>query len=144
MDDSEAAIIIMHRLRALGIKLSVDDFGRGYSSLSYLHRLPINYLKIDRSFVSQMQNNAENSEIVRTIILLAKNLNLEVIAKDIETKEQTDYLKSLSCDFGQDYLYSKPVDAQQAAALIANTFSTTESAAQSDNLIFDLGNEIAH
>ena len=144
MEDSESAIAIMRRLHALGIKLSIDDFGTGYSSLSYLHRLPINYLKIDRSFVSQMQINSENREIVRTIILLAKNLNLEVIAEGIETIEQADYLKSLDCGFGQGYLYSKPVAARQAAALIRNDFSGSSTKMKLNDSIFELITETAH
>ena len=123
MEDSEASIEIMNRLKSLDIKLSIDDFGTGYSSLSYLHRLPINYLKIDRSFVSQMQTNSENLEIVRTILTLARNLNLEVIAEGIETREQANYLKSLKCGFGQGFYYSKPVPARNAGALIGKSFA---------------------
>ena len=134
MEDSETAISILNRLRMHNIKLSMDDFGTGYSSLSYLHRLPIDYLKIDRSFVSQMQINSENREIVRTIILLAKNLNLEVIAEGIETVEQADYLKTLNCDFGQGYLYSKPIDVQQAGTLITCNSNVKEKTAENTAL----------
>ena len=144
MEDSEAAIAVMNRLRALDIKLSIDDFGTGYSSLSYLHRLPVNYLKIDRSFVSQMQIKSENREIVRTITLLAKNLHLEVIAEGIETREQADYLKSLGCEFGQGFLYSKPVERQQAGALIGNSFANRSASIKSSALIFELVNEANH
>ena len=144
MEDSEAAIATLKRLRALGIRLSIDDFGTGYSSLSYLPRLPVSYLKIDRSFVSQMHINPENREIVRTIILLAKNLNLEVIAEGIETVEQADYLKSLDCHFGQGYLYSKPVAVEQAAALITNDFSNDTAETKSNNSVFDLVSGVSH
>ena len=144
MDDSEAAIAILNRLRALKIKLSIDDFGTGYSSLSYLHRLPLNFLKIDRSFVSQMQNNSENHEIVRTIILLAKNLNLAVIAEGIETSAQADYLRSLNCDFGQGFLYSEPVDASAAALLITGDFSISTTETKSDDFGFELLNQTTH
>ncbi|MEO8072224.1 MAG: EAL domain-containing protein [Acidobacteriota bacterium] len=145
MKDSEAAILIMNNLRALGIKLSIDDFGTGYSSLSYLHRLPINYLKVDRSFVSQMQENSENREIVRTIILLAKNLNLEVIAEGIETIEQAQYLKSLTCNFGQGYLYSKPVDAPSATKLLfEENFSNSKTRIIISDFAADLINDVAH
>jgi EAL domain-containing protein (putative c-di-GMP-specific phosphodiesterase class I) len=118
MEDSGAAIGIMNRLRALGVKLSIDDFGTGYSSLSYLHRLPINFLKIDRSFVSKMQSNHENGEIIRSIIMLADNLEIEVIAEGIETGEQAKRLKDLNCKFGQGYYFSKPVDREQAGYLL--------------------------
>ena len=118
MESNQRAIGIMNRLRELGVKLSIDDFGTGYSNLSYLHRMPINYLKIDRSFVSRLQTNYENNEIVRTIVMLAKNLGFEVIAEGVETQEQAEQLKMLNCTFGQGYLFSKPLDASQVQALI--------------------------
>jgi diguanylate cyclase (GGDEF)-like protein/PAS domain S-box-containing protein len=114
MENSQQAIVIIKKLRELGIRLSIDDFGTGYSSLSYLQQLPINYLKIDRSFINLMSSNTENGEIVRTIVMLARNLNLEVIAEGIETEEQAQLLVGLNCSFGQGYLYSKPTDADQA------------------------------
>ena len=144
MEDSEAAIRVMNRLRALGVKLSIDDFGTGYSSLSYLHRLPVNYLKIDRSFVGAMQTAPENREIVRTIIMLAKNLNLEVVAEGIEESGQADYLKSLGCHFGQGYFYSKPVPAEQAGALITGGASVPASQAEATNLSIELVNNAEH
>jgi EAL domain-containing protein (putative c-di-GMP-specific phosphodiesterase class I) len=118
MESNQRAIEIMNQLRKLGVKLSIDDFGTGYSNLSYLHRMPVNYLKIDRSFVSRLQTNYENNEIVRTIVMLAKNLGFEVIAEGVETQEQAEQLKMLNCTFGQGYLFSKPLDASQIQALI--------------------------
>jgi diguanylate cyclase (GGDEF)-like protein/PAS domain S-box-containing protein len=118
MESNQRAIEIMNRLRDLGIKLSIDDFGTGYSNLSYLHRMPVNYLKIDRSFVSRLQTNYENNEIVRTIVMLAKNLGFEVIAEGVETKEQAEQLKMLDCSFGQGYLFSKPLEAVEIGALL--------------------------
>ncbi|HEX8397125.1 MAG TPA: EAL domain-containing protein [Pyrinomonadaceae bacterium] len=129
IEDSELAVTIIKRLRDIGVKLSIDDFGTGYSSLSYLHRLPIDYLKIDRSFVSRMLTNNENSEIVQTVITLAKNLGIEVIAEGIETIEQAEQLRKLNCRFGQGYFYSKPVNAEKARDII--------SAAQFANEIFE-------
>ncbi|HLM01508.1 MAG TPA: EAL domain-containing protein [Pyrinomonadaceae bacterium] len=120
MENSQMAITIMNRLRELGVQLSIDDFGTGYSSLSYLQRLPINYLKIDRSFVNVMNSNHENGEIVRAIIMLAKNLNMQVIAEGIETEEQALQLINLDCPFGQGFLYSKPTNAAQAEAILEN------------------------
>ncbi len=122
MDNTAAAISIMENLHSLGIKISIDDFGTGYSSLSYIHRLPISFLKIDRSFVSQIQFGSENGEIIRTIIMLAKNLNIKVVAEGIETNEQAEFLKNLSCDLGQGYLYSKPVKAKQAELLFKDIY----------------------
>jgi diguanylate cyclase (GGDEF)-like protein/PAS domain S-box-containing protein len=120
MDNSEQAIVVMNRLRALGVELSLDDFGTGYSSLSYLHRLPVNYLKIDRSFVTRMTDGEENSEIVSTIIKLAQNLKMSVVAEGIETAEQLAHLRNLNCAYGQGYYFSKPLEAKSATALIEN------------------------
>lgn len=118
LENSEKAIKIMNRLRALGVELSLDDFGTGYSSLSYLHRLPIDSIKIDRSFVSRMIEGEENNEIVRTIIKLAQNLKMKVVAEGIETAEQLDRLNRLKCGYGQGYLFSKPLKAERAEMFI--------------------------
>lgn len=118
IENSDKAVKVMNRLREIGVELSLDDFGTGYSSLSYLHRLPVNSLKIDRSFVSQMAESEEHSEIVRTIVRLAQNLKMDVIAEGIETAEQLDQLNQLNCGFGQGYLFAKPMDAETAEAFI--------------------------
>jgi EAL domain-containing protein (putative c-di-GMP-specific phosphodiesterase class I) len=120
MDNSDKTITIINRLREIGVEISLDDFGTGYSSLSYLHRLPVNYLKIDRSFVSRMVENKENGEIVNTIIKLAKNLKMKVVAEGIETADQFARLKHLGCEYGQGYFFSKPLEADAAAAFIIN------------------------
>jgi diguanylate cyclase (GGDEF)-like protein len=117
MENAETASMMLTQLRALGVQLSIDDFGTGYSSLSYLHRFPVTTLKIDRSFISRMSAGLENSEIVRTILTLAGNLGMEVVAEGVETEEQLAQLKSMRCDYAQGYLFSKPVDADAAAAL---------------------------
>lgn len=118
LENSDRAVKIMNRLRKLGVELSLDDFGTGYSSLSYLHRLPLNSLKIDRSFVGRVTSNAENSEIVRTIIELAQNLKLEVIAEGVETAKQLAKLKRLNCGYGQGYYFSRPMEAEAAEEYI--------------------------
>ena len=120
MENSHSAITIMNRLRQLGVQLSIDDFGTGYSSLSHLQRLPIDYLKIDRSFINLMNSTYQNGEIVRAIVMLAKNLNMQVIAEGVETEEQALQLIGLDCTFGQGFFYSKPTDAAQAEAIIEN------------------------
>ena len=120
MENSDAAVKMMNRLRSLGIELSLDDFGTGYSSLSYLHRLPVTNLKIDRSFVNQMVVGDENSKLVSTIITLAHNLNINVTAEGIETDDQLEQLKELSCEKGQGYYFSKPLEAEAATELINN------------------------
>ncbi|HEX8723586.1 MAG TPA: EAL domain-containing protein [Pyrinomonadaceae bacterium] len=118
-ENIDTAIGMLTQLRALGVGISIDDFGTGYSSLSYLHRFPIDTLKIDRSFVTQMTDNAENAEIVRTIVTLARSLDMEVVAEGVETREQLCQLGSLGCDYGQGYLFSRPVGAGQAVELLA-------------------------
>jgi diguanylate cyclase (GGDEF)-like protein/PAS domain S-box-containing protein len=118
MENVDTAIDMLAQLRSLGVGLSIDDFGTGYSSLSYLHRFPIDTLKIDRSFVTQMTHNTENAEIVRTIVTLARSLDMDVIAEGVETREQLQQLRGLGCDYGQGYLFSKPLGAGQAAELM--------------------------
>ncbi len=120
MENSEKAIVMMNRLCALGVELSLDDFGTGYSSLNYLHRLPVNYLKIDRSFVMEMTESGENSEIVSTIIKLAQNLKMKVVAEGIETAAQLGQLRNLRCEYGQGYFFSRPLEANEAEIFIAD------------------------
>jgi diguanylate cyclase (GGDEF)-like protein/PAS domain S-box-containing protein len=118
MENPEAARALLLQLKALNIQLGIDDFGTGYSSLSYLHRFPIDRLKIDRSFVNRMGLDKENAEIVRTIVTLAHNLGVDVIAEGVETTEQLALLRDLKCKYGQGYLFSHPVDGETARALI--------------------------
>jgi len=118
MENAEAAAQMFKQLRSLGVQLSIDDFGTGYSSLSYLHRFPLNYLKIDRSFVSRLTTDNDNA-IVRTISTLARNLGMEVIAEGIETEEQFQQLKMLGCEYGQGYLFSRPVGNEGVDHLLA-------------------------
>ena len=118
MDDLDAAIAMLRQLQSMGIQLGIDDFGTGYSSLSYLYRLPVDTLKIDRSFVSRMGPHGEDSEIVGTIISLAHNLKLDVIAEGVETAKQLTQLQALGCEYGQGYYFSRPVNAEAASDLI--------------------------
>jgi EAL domain-containing protein (putative c-di-GMP-specific phosphodiesterase class I) len=108
----------LNGLKALDVQLSIDDFGTGYSSLSYLHRLPFDSLKIDRSFVSEVGEQGEGSEILQTIVSLAKNLKLRTIAEGIETESQLAILQNLGCDYGQGYLMSKPLPVDQIEKLL--------------------------
>lgn len=118
MNNAERTIEILTKLNNLGVQLSIDDFGTGYSSLSYLHRLPFNTLKIDRSFVYSVGENGENSEILQTIVSLAKNLKMRVIAEGIETESQLLLLQNLGCDYGQGYLFSKPLPRDEMEDLL--------------------------
>ena len=122
IDDVEAAIATLKELKALGLRLSIDDFGTGYSSLSYLHCLPIDTLKVDRSFVAPMDevgNDNPYIQIVRTIIMLGHNLQLDVVAEGIETELQLKLLQTLNCEYGQGYFFSKPVSEEIATDLLA-------------------------
>ena len=113
MDNAETAIAITKELRSRQIQISIDDFGTGYSSLGYLHRFPIDNLKIDRSFVSQIQTENRNYHVVDTIITLSNQLGLAVIAEGIETKEQLEWLQNVGCQYGQGYLFNKPLPASE-------------------------------
>jgi diguanylate cyclase (GGDEF)-like protein/PAS domain S-box-containing protein len=119
VDHVEAAIDTLTQLRALGIRVSLDDFGTGYSSLSYLHRFPLDGLKIDRSFVSRLDEVSEGTKIVQTIITLAHQLGLEVIAEGVETLQQVQHLKHLGCPYAQGYFFSRPIAAAAAETLLA-------------------------
>ena len=108
MHDAETSIEILRSLSGLGVRISVDDFGTGYSSLSYLRRLPLDKLKIDRSFIQEVTTSRDDAQIVRAIVSLAHSLHLKVIAEGVETEEQLDFLRRLGCDQYQGYFCSKP------------------------------------
>ncbi len=116
MDDAAAAARMLRELKSLHVHISIDDFGTGYSSLAYLHRFPVDMLKIDRSFVNTIGGNDDNLAIVRTIIDLAHNLGLEVIAEGVETREQMDILRDLGCEYAQGYYYSRPLPPRDIVA----------------------------
>jgi diguanylate cyclase (GGDEF)-like protein len=118
MDDIEELIVILGQLRKKGIQLSIDDFGTGYSSLSYLHRLPANYLKIDRSFVKDICSNSESLKITELVVTLASSLNMKAIAEGVETQEQLNCLRSLHCEYIQGYFFSPPVPSNEAISFI--------------------------
>ena len=117
--DTQHTIVVIRKLKALGIEFSLDDFGTGYSSLSYLHSFPFNTIKIDRSFVNSLGDNDEKIGIVRAIISLANNLGMNTIAEGIETDKQLAQLKALKCQYGQGYYLSKPLDKQIVETVIA-------------------------
>jgi diguanylate cyclase (GGDEF)-like protein/PAS domain S-box-containing protein len=119
MADPSAAVEMLQQIKSLGIHLAIDDFGTGYSSLSYLHRFPLDTLKIDRSFISGMGNDGEGMEIARTILPMANNLRLDVVAEGVETIQQVALLKKLQCKYGQGYYFSRPLSAERTAALLA-------------------------
>lgn len=118
MEDPDSAVHMLLRLKKLNVKLHLDDFGTGYSSLSYLHRFPFDSLKIDRSFVSKMHNDEESLEIVRTIIMLGRNLQKSVIAEGVETAEQLAQLRALECHQAQGYFFSHALEHEKAEELL--------------------------
>ena len=122
MENIETATHTLEQLRAFGVELSIDDFGTGYSSLSYLQRFPVSTLKIDRSFVSRMTESEGTAEIVRTIMKLAQNLGMNVVAEGVETESQHEQLRAFECEFGQGYYFSKPIDSDAAEAFLLSSF----------------------
>ena len=123
IDNVEAAVAVFERLRELGVRLSMDDFGTGYSSLGNLHRFSMDTLKIDQSFIAGIEARGEEWEIVRTILALARNLGMSVVAEGVETSGQLDRLHELTCDHAQGYYFSEPVNAAAATALIVSGLS---------------------
>jgi diguanylate cyclase (GGDEF)-like protein len=127
MQDAETSVQIMRRLSDLGVRISVDDFGTGYSSLSYLRRLPLDKLKIDRSFIREIVTSRDDAQIVRAIVSLAHSLHLKVIAEGVETAEQLTFLRSLGCDQYQGYLCSPPLPPLEFVTLLPHNRSIDES-----------------
>lgn len=119
VENDELVLATLEKIKYLGIGLSIDDFGTGYSSLSRLHKLPIHTLKIDKSFVSPMHLDRENAEIVRTIVSLAHNLGMDIVAEGVEVAQQLSQLRELNCEYGQGYFFSKPTDSIAASKLLA-------------------------
>lgn len=126
MENADAATVMLQRLRDLDIHLSIDDFGTGYSSLGYLHRFPVDTLKIDRSFVDGVENDLEKMEIIRTVVTLAWNLGMDIVAEGVETKKQLAQLKALHCENGQGYLFSKPMSNTAVIRLLQEQNPTLE------------------
>ncbi|HWI35676.1 MAG TPA: EAL domain-containing protein, partial [Burkholderiales bacterium] len=118
MEDVEANIDRLRRVRELGVDIAIDDFGTGYSSLAYLARLPVQVLKIDRTFIVKMLEDEDAMALVQTIISLARTLHLTVIAEGVETEEQADMLATLRCHQMQGYYVGRPVPADEITALL--------------------------
>jgi EAL domain-containing protein (putative c-di-GMP-specific phosphodiesterase class I) len=118
MNDAKATEETLSRLRALGVRLSIDDFGTGFSSLGYLKRFQFDTLKVDQSFVRGMETDQASSAIVRTVVTLGRSLGLQVVAEGVETVGQLEMLRSIGCQAFQGYLFSKPVPADAVCPLV--------------------------
>jgi len=118
MDKVEQAIATMHAVKSMGVRIAIDDFGTGYSSLAYLKRFPVNMLKIDQSFVRDIESDAGSAAMVGAVISMAHALGLEVIAEGIETPRQLEFLRGHGCDEGQGYLFGRPMPADALASLL--------------------------
>ena len=116
--DASKAIEILSIIKQNGIKLSIDDFGTGYSSLNYLASFPVDYLKVDRSFINDITTNKRNASITETIIAMSKALEMAVIVEGIETEEQLEYVRNMHCELAQGYLFSKPVPEEEFIKLL--------------------------
>ena len=125
MDDIEQTIDMLSLVRNQGVTISIDDFGTGYSSLSYLKRLPVDTLKIDRSFISQIDTNSNDSAITRAIIAMAHSLDLKVVAEGVEKDSHLLFLKEHRCDEAQGFLISKPLTAQEFSQFIIQKMTVT-------------------
>ena len=119
LDHEDPAVSTLHRLREMGVVLCIDDFGTGYSSLGYLHRFPLDVVKIDRSFVRRMDRDARSAQLVHAIVNLARNLRVKVVAEGVETREQLAALRGMGCDYAQGFLFAEPLTEEQAARMLA-------------------------
>ena len=132
MSDPEESIAILEQLSAMGVLVSVDDFGTGYSSMSYLRRLPIDKLKIDRVFINEIVSRPEDASIVRAIVSLAHSLRLKVVAEGVETPAQLDFLKAVGCDEYQGYHFSRAVPAREFERVVREKSVQGEAFTQDD------------
>jgi predicted signal transduction protein with EAL and GGDEF domain len=130
MGDVKRSGLVLAELKALGVHQSIDDFGTGYSSLSRLQSFPVDTLKIDRAFISNMGADAESCEIVRIIIMLAHNLGMTVVAEGVETAEQAEQLRQLDCELAQGYFFSRPTDHDSILAYIKDRYEASDLLSQ--------------
>ena len=119
MRDAEASAAQLRKLKALGLRIAIDDFGTGYSSLGYLRQFPVDALKIDRSFITDLAGNPEASTLIHTLVQLGKSLGIETLAEGIEETSQLHHLRREACDSGQGYLFARPLTPQAVTDLLA-------------------------
>jgi EAL domain-containing protein (putative c-di-GMP-specific phosphodiesterase class I) len=124
LEDLDAATNVLNTLRSRGVTIAVDDFGTGYSSMNYLRHLPIDVIKIDRSFVSRATEDGYDSTIIEAVLTIARSLELSVVAEGIETPEQLEYVRSRSCERAQGFLLARPMPLDDAEAVMFATSLT--------------------
>jgi len=120
LEDFNAAIKVIKDLRSLGVGIALDDFGSGYSSLEYVSKLPMDYLKIDRTFMMNMNTNPDNKIILETIMTLAKGMKVKTVAEGVERKEDFKFLREIGCDLAQGYFINKPMDVHSFEEFLAS------------------------
>jgi EAL domain-containing protein (putative c-di-GMP-specific phosphodiesterase class I) len=135
MKDAAATIRTLNELKALGVKLAIDDFGTGYSSLSYLRQFPVDTLKIDRSFVDGLGRGAQDTELVRSVIAMAKSMSLAVTSEGIETTAQLSQLQELGCDRGQGFYFARPLPAEAFTTALWRSTTDLFDAAAAEELL---------
>jgi EAL domain-containing protein (putative c-di-GMP-specific phosphodiesterase class I) len=128
MDDDENVLAILRQLKALGARLAIDDYGTGYSSPSYLHRFPVDILKIDRSFVERLNHASDNAELARTIVRLGQSLQLVTAAEGVEDSAQFLALRPMGRDIGQGYYLGHPIEAGDMDRLVGDELTVTRTA----------------
>jgi EAL domain-containing protein (putative c-di-GMP-specific phosphodiesterase class I) len=121
MRDAEAAATRLNALKALGVRIAIDNFGTGYSSLAYLRQFPVDALKIDRSFISAIASSSESQALIHTLVQLGKTLGLETLGEGIEQQSQLRYLQHEHCDSGQGFLFGRPLEADAIDRLLQTT-----------------------
>ena len=132
-EDNERMLSQLNELKAIGVKLAIDDFGTGYSALSYLRSFPIDLLKIDRSFVTDIADDEEKARLVRGIVEMGRALRLGIVTEGIEQKAQANLMRELRSDYGQGYLFSRPVDGATVDRMLADRLPITSAHATADN-----------
>jgi EAL domain-containing protein (putative c-di-GMP-specific phosphodiesterase class I) len=128
MRDTDATIARLVAIKQLGVRIAIDDFGTGYSSMAHLQHFPVDALKIDRSFITQMTHNQEGETILNTLVQLGKALSIETLAEGIEQAHELSLLQGQSCDSGQGFLFARPLDAADTAAFLENWAQSTTAA----------------
>jgi EAL domain-containing protein (putative c-di-GMP-specific phosphodiesterase class I) len=118
IDDAEATLEVLNELKALGVKLAIDDFGTGFSSLSYLHRFPVDIVKVDRTFVKDVQVTGDGSPVAAAVMHMSRALGLRTAAEGVEEPEQLDGLRALGCDLAQGFLFARPIPSEELEVML--------------------------